>query len=80
MATAAAAQKFFKFRLDGRFLLCNNRTNVRRMRGESMQDRGVEFEQWLMNATDQEKQELLAAIRLKNDAASSQERSPDLLV
>ena len=43
-----------------------------------MQARGLEFEQWLLTATDQEKIEMLAAIRLKIDDASSQGRSPGL--
>ena len=52
---------------------CDNRTNVRRLRGSNM-SRVEEFEQWLAAATDQEKREMLAAIKSRIDDASCQGR------
>ena len=53
---------------------CDNRTNVRRLRGSNM-SRVEEFEQWLAAATEQEKREMLAAIKSMLCAASCQGRT-----
>lgn len=77
MATIAAAKKFLGFRLDGHGHLCNNRTNVRRMRGHEQVKR-ERLEKWARTATDKELEEALELLKACRAAASLKERSLDL--
>jgi len=85
MATIAAKKKFQMWTLDNVRTLCNNRTNVRRLRGKMNMDQAraegnarQQMMNILLHATDEEAMEILEEIRSFRERASYQEKTADL--